>query len=518
MVPVKEQVERIIDEGEGSHRSVIVQMASDERATDRLLSIAAEVHRHRNLSISARDLLPAPLAELEVVTKAAGKRPAAVARRTPASAEASLALQVGGALLPIARDLMRTAGLGYLAPLLNHELVKRALDETIGRKDQGQGASVTTKDVPRFWTSRSVALDMSREDLAKLPQEIPQIEDIYPNRTLRLPRFVEVKNLPSQVEDYKASSWGISKIGALATWSAYGARGKGVRIAVLDTGIDADHPDLKGKVTGWVEFDADGFEVPNSVAHDTGQHGTHCAGIIAGGNGSGKWIGVAPEAEIAGALVLNGGVGTDAQILAGIEWAIEQNVDAISMSLGGLTLDIEPPDPYTQALLSALAVGIPVVTAVGNEGNQTTGSPGNDWFAFSVGATDYLDRPAGFSGGRTHVLRESRYLNSDVLPLVYSKPELSAPGVAVMSSVPGGRWSAFNGTSMATPHVAGAIALLLSATAIRDKVADAQRALLVQDLLTGSVEELGEAGQDHRYGFGRLEVLRAIGCAKEGGY
>jgi subtilisin family serine protease len=287
---------------------------------------------------------------------------------------------------------------------------------------------------------------------------------------------------------------------------------------VLDTGVEADHPDLEGKVTAWAEFDADGWEVPDSKPHDTDRHGTHCAGTIAGGNASGRWIGIAPEAEIAAALVLNGGSGTDAQVLAGIDWAIDQKVDAISMSLGGLWLDVEVPDPFTAALLSALAAGIPVVSAIGNEGSQTTGLPGNDWFAFSVGATDEQDRAAGFSGGRTHIVRESRYLDPNDLPLVYSKPEVSAPGVAVQSSVPGKKWAVFNGTSMATPHVAGAIALLLSATQIRDKVTDAQRALLIEDLLTGSVEELGESGQDHRYGFGRIDVLRAIGFAKDSGY
>jgi len=110
-----------------------------------------------------------------------------------------------------------------------------------------------------------------------------------------------------------------------------------------------------------------------------------------------------------------------------------------------------------------------------------------------------------------------------MLPLVYSKPELSAPGVAVYSSTPnkGGKpqWKAANGTSMATPHVAGAIAQLLSATSLKDKVSPSiVRAQLIQDLLMGSVEELGEVGQDHRYGYGRLDVLRAIGAAHDLGY
>jgi Subtilase family len=519
MEELKTAVERIIDEGQGERRSVIVQMESGEKTNDQMLKIAAEVHHRRNLSLTARELLPAPQPKLEKLREVAGKKLTTSARNTLASAEASLAIQVGTVLLPIAaRELMRSVGLEALTPLMNSELVKKALSETVSLKRKAEEAPFTARQAPKFWTSRSMVLNIKKDDLASLPETVPNIQSIYPNRILRLPSLVEVKKLPLYVLEEKASSWGVNRIGALGAWGAYNARGKGVRIAVLDTGVDADHPDLTGKVKEWAEFDKDGFQVPGSTAHDSDQHGTHCAGIIAGGNASGSWIGVAPEAELAVALVLSRGKGTDAQILAGIEWAIEKQVDVISMSLGGLTLDVEPPDPYTQALLSALAAGIPVITAIGNDGNQTTGTPGNDWFAFSVGATDHRDYPAGFSGGRTHILRKSKYLDPDVLPLIYSKPEVSAPGVAIQSSIPNGKWAAFNGTSMATPHVAEAAALLLSATEIGKRVPDAQRAFLLQDLLTGSVEELGESGQDHRYGFGRIDVLRAIGFAKDLGY
>jgi subtilisin family serine protease len=297
---------------------------------------------------------------------------------------------------------------------------------------------------------------------------------------------VKEEHLPPRVQENTASSWGVSRIGALSAWGAYNAWGEGVKVAVLDTGVDATHPDLKDKVTDWVEFDTNGAEVRSSTEpYDSDKHGTHCAGTIVGGRESGSWIGVAPEAKIAAALVMHEGAGTDAQILAGIDWAVRNNADVISMSLGGLSLDVEPPGPYTRAILTALASGVPVITAIGNEGSQTTGSPGNDWFAYAVGATDPWDRPAGFSGGRTHVLRQSAYLSPADLPLIYSKPEVSAPGVAIRSSVPGNRWNGFNGTSMATPHVAGAIALLLSATNIRDAVPKSQRAFLIQDLLTG---------------------------------
>src|SRR5206468_4512434 len=133
-------------------------------------------------------------------------------------------------------------------------------------------------------------------------------------------------------------------------------------------------------------------------------------------------------------------------------------------------------DTYTRTIISANRVGIPVVAAVGNEGSQIVGTPGNDYFAFTVGATDAEDWAAGFSGGRTQVFVTSRYIQPQYLPLVYSKPDVSAPGVDIYSSVPGGKWEAWNGTSMATPHVAGAMALLLGAPT---KIADqpvAQRA------------------------------------------
>ena len=145
-----------------------------------------------------------------------------------------------------------------------------------------------------------------------------------------------------------------------------------------------------------------------------------------------------PEAEIAAGLVLKGGSGTDAQVLAGINWAVGTGADVVSMSLGGLTLAPDIPSTYTAAIVTCLRAGIPVVTAIGNEGEQTSGSPGNDLFAFAIGATDHRDLPAGFSGGRTQVIQESAFIPPDALPLPYSKPDVSAPGVAVVSAVPGG--------------------------------------------------------------------------------
>ena len=160
---------------------------------------------------------------------------------------------------------------------------------------------------------------------------------------------------------------------------------------------------------------------------------------------------------------------------------------------------------------------MPVVAAIGNEGDGTGGSPGNDLFTLAVGATDVDDDVAGFSSGRTQFVTQSEVIRPELLPLPYPKPDVSAPGVAVESSVPGGTWAAFSGTSMATPHTSGAVALLLSATANLASVAADGRVGVISDLLIGGVRELGEAGQDHRYGFGRIDVLHTIGLARDQG-
>jgi subtilisin family serine protease len=295
-------------------------------------------------------------------------------------------------------------------------------------------------------------------------------------------------------------------------------RGKGVKVGVLDTGVDPDHPDLKGKIANWAEFGPDGKKITGSTAHDSDRHGTHVCGTIAGGDASGKWIGVAPDARLAVGLVLNGEEGgSDAQVLAGIDWALDLGVQVISMSLGGLVIGPETPGTYTRAIVDCFLKGVPVVAAIGNEGDGTGGSPGNDLFTMAVGATDVDDKPAGFSSGRTQFVTESDVIRPELLPLPYPKPDLSAPGVAVESSVPGGQWAAFNGTSMATPHTSGAVALLLAATANLASVAADDRVGVILDLFIGGVRELGEAGQDHRFGFGRIDVLRTIGLAKEQG-
>jgi subtilisin family serine protease len=502
---VKQQVEKILDETRESQVDVIVQMESDRPQLKKLGQAAGVALSRRRMSLTPRELLPQPYQ----------KQVKGEARQKTASTYSLL-----GKATKQAPTLARIQQLGEepLDPLLKSGLVKAAIARMV---EPGKKSAEPKAPPNPFWTSRAMPLVLDRDELARLPDEVKNIRSVNLNRTLQVPQLMEIK--PAQEEigttaRVLTATWGLLKVNALAAWGVTESRGNGVLIGLLDTGVDASHPDLKDKITHWVEFDSLGIPV-ESQPHDSDEHGTHCAGTLVGGNASGRHIGLAPAARLAAAMVLRGDEGgTDAQVLAGIDWCVEQNVDLISMSLGGLFMDAETPPTYTEAILTCLEAGIPVVAAIGNEGEQTTGSPGNDLFAISVGATDPQDRVAGFSGGRTQILRKSDFIDSRYLPLPYSKPEISAPGVAIYSSVPGGKWKAFNGTSMATPHVAGGIALLLCSTRIRDLETGARRASLIKDLMLGSVEELGESGQDHRYGFGRLDVLRAIDFALERGY
>ncbi|GAA3673634.1 S8 family serine peptidase [Lentzea roselyniae] len=245
----------------------------------------------------------------------------------------------------------------------------------------------------------------------------------------------------------------VAQINAPAAYSA-GFTGKGTTVAVLDTGVDQTHPDLKDREVGERNF---------TSSPDTGDHhghGTHVASIIAGtgAKSGGKYRGVAPDAGILDVKVLgDNGSGQDSGIIAGMEWAVEQGAQIVNMSLGGHdTPEIEPLEEAVNRL--SAEKGTLFVIAAGNSGpnSSTVGSPGTADAALTVGAVDDRNQIAEFSSrGPT---------KAGAL-----KPDLTAPGVGIVAALHSdGRigppvadgYTSLDGTSMATPHVAGAAALL----------------------------------------------------------
>ncbi|WP_203906693.1 S8 family peptidase [Rhizocola hellebori] len=249
----------------------------------------------------------------------------------------------------------------------------------------------------------------------------------------------------------------VPQINAPQAWQA-GYTGAGAKVAILDSGIDATHPDLAGKVIASRSF-VDGV----AEAIDDHGHGTHVASTIAGTGAAstGRYKGVAPDASlIIGKVCDSGGSCRDSDIIAGMEWAaIEQGADVISLSLGGCCSD--GTDPMSQVVNTLTAqTGALFVIAAGNDGSGpgTIGAPGAADAALTVGAVSKTDQLAGFSS------RGPRSGDSAI------KPEITAPGVDIvaaraagtsMGTPVGASYTTASGTSMATPHVSGAAALLV---------------------------------------------------------
>jgi subtilisin family serine protease len=242
----------------------------------------------------------------------------------------------------------------------------------------------------------------------------------------------------------------IPQIGANTVWES-GFTGKGVKVAVLDSGIDPNHPDLSGQIEESKSF------VPGETVDDKHGHGTHVASTVLGTGAAsdGKNKGVAPEARLLVGKVLNDeGSGLDSWIIDGMEWASD-NAKIVSMSLGS-SEPSDGTDPMAQAVnrLSE-EKGTLFVIAAGNAGYEgAIGSPGAADAALTIGAVDKSDKIAYFTS------KGPRYGDKAI------KPDLSAPGVGIVAarsalSSGTGSYTSMNGTSMATPHVAGAAALLL---------------------------------------------------------
>lgn len=246
----------------------------------------------------------------------------------------------------------------------------------------------------------------------------------------------------------------VPQIGAPAAWQA-GYDGTGVTVAVLDTGVDATHPDLADRIVAERNFSDD----PDAV--DRNGHGTHVASTVAGSGASsaGTHRGVAPGARLLNGKVLDeSGSGYDSGIIAGMQWAVDQGAEVVNLSLGGE--DTEGTDPLEAAVQTLSAdTGALFVVAAGNDGEsgaRTLGSPGTAPAALTVGAVDRADVPAHFS---------SQGPTADGA----LKPDVTAPGTAIVAARaaegrqgdPAGRgYVSMSGTSMATPHVAGAAAVL----------------------------------------------------------
>jgi serine protease AprX len=284
----------------------------------------------------------------------------------------------------------------------------------------------------------------TRPDQIRQLTESPNVDTIWPD----LPVYTMLND-------------SVPIVRAPRVWES-GFTGQDVTVAVVDTGIDVDHPDFEGRIAAVTDFTGEG-------ADDNNGHGTHVASTAAGSGAAsdGTYRGVAPDATIVAAKVLRGnGSGQQSDVMAGIEWAVDQGASVINLSLGGPPTPCDGTDALSTLVDAAVEAGAIMAVAAGNSGPGalTVGSPGCARKAITVGASvsdpanDY-DMVADFS---------SRGPTADGR----RKPDLVLPGVGIIAARADGTalgqvvneyYTTLQGTSMATPHAAGMVALLLSA-------------------------------------------------------
>lgn len=397
-----------------------------------------------------------------IVEVAGGLDPAELAQRADRAALAAGAQARADGIAPNAPEAAAAADLA------RGELVVAALQEA-GATERGAVAElIATGEAARaaqsaqdaevvreLWVVNAVAGPVDAGTLAEVAAR-PDVVAIRLDTTIEVPDLAGGPLLPE---------WGLEKVAAPQTWGEYGYRGQGVTVAVLDTGIDVNHPALAGQYRGrdgdhsdsWFVSTGENYPTPG----DGHGHGTHVTGSITGGP-PGEVIGVAPRAEYIGVKILSdGGSGSTSGILAGMQWVLAPGGDparAPDVANNSWGNAAGADTSFWAAVEAWRAAGIVPVFANGNTGPMpgTVGSPADYPHSFGVGATDRDDAVAGFSS-RGPVFWDG---------VEYTKPQVSAPGHEIRSAWPtasGMDYRTISGTSMATPHVSGVAALVLSA-------------------------------------------------------
>ena len=346
--------------------------------------------------------------------------------------------------------------------------------------------------------------------------------------------------LEADVLFYPSLDNSIDSIGTDVIWNQFGYRGEDTTIAILDTGIDFSHESLddlddnSNTDDPKISVDSEGMlafynantdkEYPDEQPHDSGSHGTHCAGIAAGTGGpSGTYSGVAPQANLVGVIALDGGSGDEGDLLRAVDWTIANkdrfSIDVMSLSLGGPIVipgaTNNGDSSISQALDVAVEAGIVTVVAIGN-GNlgiaahpASASYPGDSVKAITVGSVnDDHNREIYSSRGPTGDGR--------------LKPDVMAPGGAIMSASAGSGdgYVSYSGTSMATPHVAGVAALMIQAN---PNISPTSNSDYVKQILRETSDhkvpldvDCGELYTPNNcYGWGTVELIGAVSRSQD---
>ncbi len=372
---------------------------------------------------------------------------------------------------------------------------------------QAQGDKI--KNLKTFWIFDGMALTTTKSIIKKIAQR-NDVEYVIDDFIIK----IDTKVNPAQaaVDDIRTPEWNISKINAPQCWNA-GFDGTGVITGNIDTGCEVNHPAFHGR---WVNGGWHDAVNGNANPYDDNGHGTHTMGTICGGDGNGSDandIGVAPGANFICAKAFDSnGAGQASWIHDALQWYASQKAKVCSNSWGSGPTSTE----FWNDCRNLRNAGIYVVFASGNSGpgSGSAESPGNFPTVTGVGATDNNDNIADFSGRgpapNSNPWNDTQYWTRPDWNRI--KPDISAPGVSIRSSVPGGGYQGgWNGTSMATPHVAGAVTIMLQKNPALDYKT-------IYNILLDNADHPSQGGSypNNNYGWGRLNVYAALNAVPSG--
>lgn len=394
------------------------------------------------------------------------------------------------------------------------EAVVGALRATADRSQAGVLAELARRGAPAeaFWVVNAVLVTGDAATVDAMAAR-PDVAAVRAPRTYELPEPRAGVDQPT----VDGVEWGVASINADDVWSTFGVRGEGIVVANIDTGVDAGHPALaaayRGNLgSGVLDHDHSWFDpsgvCPRPAPCDNNGHGTHTMGTMVGSAGLNQ-VGVAPGARWIAAKGCESTSCSDRALLASGQWALaptdvhgndprpELRPNVVNSSWG----NGDGGDPFYRETVAAwVAAGIFPSFSNGNAGPscRTVGAPASYPESYGVGAYDARNRIAGFSSrGPSPVGGET-------------KPDIAAPGVDVRSSVPGG-YASLDGTSMAAPHVSGAVALMWSAAPALVGDVATTRELLDQTAVDTAADQCGGTAADNAvWGEGRLDALAAV--------
>jgi subtilisin family serine protease len=480
---------------------------------------------------TARPLRPARLRPLAVAVLAlalvAAGQPA-LADPQPARAAAKvdrrlldrLGAKATGHFFVVLRPEANLAGLPARREARTGAVVER-LQDTADASQAGLKALLRARKAPfeSFWIANTIRVE-GNQALARALAARPEVERVVAETDHPLPA-------PTPAEaraNIQAVEWNLDRVRAPEVWSTFGDRGEGVVVANVDTGVQFDHPALVNayrgnKGDGTFDHNYNWFDpthaCPTAAPCDNNGHGSHTMGTMVGDDGAGTQTGVAPGARWIAAKGCESSSCSDAFLLAAGQWMLAPTDASGANPRPDLAPHVVnnswgsgPGDPfYADIVQSWVAGGIFPVFSNGNSGPAcgSAGGPGDQVPSYSVGAFDSANAIAGFSsrgpaanGGET-------------------KPNIAAPGVAIRSSVPGNGYAAFNGTSMAAPHVAGTVALIWAAAPTLVRNVAATRQLLDDTAVDTPATQCGGTDDDNNvFGEGRLDAFAAVDQAPRG--